>query len=354
MLFDKDDPITEKNIFKCPFCEASQIVKCGTREKKHETVQMFNCKKCNKKFTPNITKNRTFPLRVILESLTQYNKLDTLERSAAIVSGKYGIKVSATNIHNWLKDFHDFVPFHNRKMREFIGKKYDKKDVFVGSRMMHGLIYDFFYHRAKADLIIDDDFKHYGFKPLQDLLELVINECPHAQFTQGGKRASEIKGHFDLEQVKITRKENVATRTAAMILQAVSNNKLRHEVLQKFMLINDSVTVATEVPILLTQDDLSHYKHELGFKIPITLKDDEMITGHIDFVQIRNGAIHILDFKPSAKKERPIDQLMIYALALSRLTGLRLFHIKCAWFDQEDYFEFFPLHVVYKKKGRKK
>ena len=35
-------------------------------------------------------------------------------------------------------------------------------------------------------------------------------------------------------------------------------------------------------------------------------------------------------------------------------TGLRLFNIRCAWFDHEHYYEFFPLHVVYKKKGRKK
>jgi hypothetical protein len=57
-----------------------------------------------------------------------------------------------------------------------------------------------------------------------------------------------------------------------------------------------------------------------------------------------------MDFKPSAAKARPIEQLTIYALALSRLTGLRLHSFKCAWFDEDDYFEFFPLHVVYKKK----
>ena len=46
--------------------------------------------------------------------------------------------------------------------------------------------------------------------------------------------------------------------------------------------------------------------------------------------------------------------MTIYALALSRLTGIRLYHFKCAWFDSKDYFEFFPLHVVYKlKKGKK-
>jgi len=98
-------------------------------------------------------------------------------------------------------------------------------------------------------------------------------------------------------------------------MQAVTNNKLRHEILQEFMLINDSVTVATEVPVLLDKDDLLHYKNSLNFIVPITLEDEEIITGHIDIVQIRNGMIHILDYKPSAKKVKPIDQLTLYAFA---------------------------------------
>ena len=120
------------------------------------------------------------------------------------------------------------------------------------------------------------------------------------------------------------------------------------------MIANDSVTVATEVPIYLKREDLAHMQTQLGFEVYLKEKDKEMrlagecelpklITGHIDFVQIRNGSIHILDYKPNAEKERPIEQLTFYALALSRLTGLRLFEFKCAWFDEKNYFEFFPL-----------
>ncbi|MBU3965300.1 hypothetical protein KJ695_01085 [Patescibacteria group bacterium] len=61
-----------------------------------------------------------------------------------------------------------------------------------------------------------------------------------------------------------------------------------------------------------------------------------------------------MDYKPGAHKEKPVEQLTIYALALARLTSLRLYNFKCAWFDEENYYEFYPLHVVYKKKkGRK-
>ena len=50
-----------------------------------------------------------------------------------------------------------------------------------------------------------------------------------------------------------------------------------------------------------------------------------------------------LDYKPDARINRPIAQLTIYALALTRLVpGLRLFDIKRAWFNEEEYCEFFP------------
>ena len=190
--------------------------------------------------------------------------------------------------------------------------------------MFHGQIYDFGYHRAKTNCILQEDFKHYKFRPLQEFLELIVAECPHQIFKDNPWRASEYKDIFDLEQVKISPKTNVAPQLARLALQAVANNKLRHQVLQEFMLCNDSVTVAVEVPILLGSDDLFHYKNMLGFNVPLELGEGEAVTGHIDIVQIRNGAIHLLDYKPSATKQKPIAQLTLYALALARLTGLRL------------------------------
>ena len=76
------------------------------------------------------------------------------------------------------------------------------------------------------------------------------------------------------------------------------------------------------------------------------------ITGHIDFIQVRNGAVNILDYKPDARTNKPIAQIAIYALALTRLVpGLKLFDIKCAWFNEEEYCEFFPRTLFAHKKG---
>ena len=43
---------------------------------------------------------------------------------------------------------------------------------------------------------------------------------------------------------------------------------------------------------------------------------------------------------------------MVYALALSRRIRLPLYHFVCAWFDDRHYWEFFPLPVVHKKRGK--
>src|SRR6266851_9556193 len=86
-----------------------------------------------------------------------------------------------------------------------------------------------------------------------------------------------------------------------------------HRTEATFMLINDSVTVAVEVPVFLTQEDIRYYR-SCGFDVDF---ESDVITGHIDFLQIRNGHIHILDYKPDARKETHAHvQLTIYALAL--------------------------------------
>ena len=119
------------------------------------------------------------------------------------------------------------------------------------------------------------------------------------------------------------------------------------------MLANDSTTLAVEVPIWLLEDDIAAL--ERAYRVTILPRESfdparpdarhkpRLIRGHIDFLQARNGATHILDHKPDARTNRPIAQVAVYALALTRLVpGLRLFDIKCAWFNGACYNEPFP------------
>ena len=71
---------------------------------------------------------------------------------------------------------------------------------------------------------------------------------------------------------------------------------------------------------------------------------------HFDFPQLRSEYLHLLDYKPEpAKDKHAVTQLMLYAMALSRRTGLPVKAFKCAWFDERDYFEFFQPPAVYPK-----
>jgi len=352
MLLEKQGKKLEKIVTCCPYCQSSDVVKKGKRKKKMEDVQIYYCHHCQRKFTSQISKGKTYPLRIILESVTLFNRLLPLKEIVQKIKEKYGFQLSEQTILNWLKDYRGYLPF--LRMRDFIAKKYQPKEIIEEIHLLHGQIYDFKYHRAKTEAILDEDFKHYKLRQIKEFLELAAVECPHDIFRESQNRASEYHNFFNLDEVKIVRKDNTAGKLVRFVMQAVANNKLRHQILQEFMLVNDSVTVGVEVPVLLGQDDILHFQNELNWQVPIDLADEEVITGHIDFIQVRNGTIHIMDYKPSAAKVKPIDQLTLYALALSRLTSLRLFNFKCAWFDENDYFEFFPLHVVMKKKKRKR
>jgi PD-(D/E)XK nuclease superfamily len=110
------------------------------------------------------------------------------------------------------------------------------------------------------------------------------------------------------------------------------------------MLANDSTTLAVEVPIWIATETIRELEQEHDIRLlPEDAEPNTSITGRIDFLQVRNGAVHILDYKPDARTNRPIAQLTIYALALTKLiSGLKLFDIKCTWFNEDEYCEFFP------------
>ena len=329
----------------CPYCSSKNIVRKGVRQKKYETQQVYFCNDCKRKFTPQKIKGKQFPLAVIFDGLNFYNTGFTLEQSCHFLKEKYGMEVKSSTLSGWVKEFEPLCRYS--RMREYGLKLFSPNQVIKSVRLYHRQVFDFLYHQAKIALILQD-FKHFKFEPLREFLDIIAVECPHQVFKES-PRASEQKTKFDLSGVIVREKHNFACRIAEMVLQAVNDNKKRHEVLQRFMLSNDSVTVACETPVYMDMTDIEHMRDKLGFTIPFDTAGMGTITGHIDIIQLRNGAVHILDYKPDAKKQKPIEQLTLYALALSRLTGLRLFSMKCAWFDEKSYFEFFPLHVVLKK-----
>ena len=96
----------------------------------------------------------------------------------------------------------------------------------------------------------------------------------------------------------------------------------RHEKVEEFFLVNDSATVAVEVPVYLTKEES---------EFPKALAD------HIDVIQVRNNKVHILDYKPE-REGNAVNQLQLYAKCLKKRTGIS--NITCAYFDETDYSQF--------------
>lgn len=347
----------------CPHCQSRNFVKRGLRKIRFGSVQLYLCKnpECGKTFTAQSgAQSSKFPPNLVIECLNYYNLGFNFKETCSLVKQKFGAAPDPQTVSEWAEAHKELCRFS--RLRPYAVKMYKPADMVEVVTMAHRQLYRFRYHRAKTSLMLEEFGNRHLFR-LKEYLDAVSSETPH-QYFQNGERMSDMRSKFDTADMIVKSKTNYANHLAAFVLQSVADNKARHEAVQRFFLANDSVTVATEVPVYIRKEDIEHMENTLNFKITddgmIKIKGRKsqekmprLLTGHIDLVQIRNGQAHILDYKPKAAKERPIEQLTWYALALSRLTGLRLFNFTCAWFDEHGYYQFYPLHVVKKMRHGK-
>jgi transposase-like protein len=347
-------PHTAKAPETCPHCGGHSFTRRGTRKKKFEIVQLWRCASCKRMFTPApaALRNKTYPLRIIIEALTMYSlgysHAETLRRMKA----KFGRAIPDSTLSAWIAEHDDLLSY--RRLRDAGRRRFPPAQTIRSIKLYHRQVYRYAFHSPKLELL-RESAEHARLAPIGNFLEAIPLVCPHDLFRtqETSARASQAQPAFaDASRIIVNRKENTATRAAALIIPTVGDNRQRHARLQEFMLANDSVTLAVEVPIWLTEDDIRALEAKYGVELAPRNGAPRVITGHMDFLQVRNGAVHILDYKPDARTNKPIAQLAIYALALTRLVpGLRLFDIKSAWFNEYEYCEFFPRTLFVQKRG---
>ena len=333
----------------CPNCSSRQTKKHGTKKKKLQTLQRYFCYACKKTFTLQPDKNKTYPLNVILNALSYCNLGHSQQEASNMLSKRFKIKPSQKTISNWINEHKEICTFH--KLRSKAIKLFKPSEMLHKQTLNHIQPYAFKHHKAKLEILTKENTQ---FAAIKDYLQKINSkDFPHHIFTYPSEdngneqRASQIR--FNHLKINHVQKQNQANQLAKLAINLATSNKQKHEAIQNFMLINDSTTIAVEVPVYLTNWDAGYYRNQKGFIFPLN-NYTTPITGHIDILQIRNGLIHISDYKPEADKIQPIEQLTIYALALSRKLNLPLYFFKCAWFDESNYYEFFPLHAVYEKR----
>ena len=357
------NPATRKHPIACPHCGCKKLVRKGTRQKKLELVQLWQCTYCGHVFTPlpPEARNTTYPPRVIIDALTTYCLGYSLAETAERLHRRRGYTASKSSLARWLATYRALTTYTRLRSRRLA--LFPPHKTIATTKLYHRQVYEYAFHRPKLALLLgagEDQAKpttalarrtrereQPRFAALKDFLESVEDRCPHALFRASDRASKAGEDFLDPKRRVAVTKENTATRMAGLIIPTTANNRLRHGCLQSFMLAADSVTIAVEVPIWLREDDIAAIERQWGITLAPPASDGERIlTGHIDFVQVRNGAVYILDYKPDATTNKPFAQLTIYALALSHLTGIPLFDFKCAWFNEQQYCEFFPRTIL--------
>lgn len=296
----------------CPQCGSKKIKKKGKRHTRYEDRQRYGCNKCGHTFIREVTEHARYPFKLSMESISFYNPGYSARQTTGYLRRRFGIKVPEKTFRHWYTTNTSVLTYH--QLRSHIKQRYAPRELVKTFCLEHRQVYIYQIHYGKLDALFNE-----------------------AQ----GEHSSQYPVFL---KAQVTRKENDATKLAALALQIAPSNKKRHEAVQRFMLLNDSATLATEIPLYPTPADFAVLQSQ-GFTFPF---GEQPRTGHIDLVQFRGGFLHILDYKREASKEKHVvTQFTIYALALSQRTGIPVKAFKCAWFDEEDYFEFFPLPAVY-------
>ena len=300
----------------CPYCKRSFITKKGKRKEKQGSRQKYYCTLCRKTFVKRECKNKTYNAELIREAITLYNQGFTFEETANALNKRFKTSTTKSSIQRWIKEYQSICTY--APLRTAMRKRYGK-DIIVSKNFTYqGLAYNFKYHKGKLEILGE------MFPSLSSYIRRCEAGCP-AFFNDIDNRCSTLRLEVTIEK---NVSENLVCRRAALALCYFPTKKKRHSLIENFMLINDDTTVAVEIPVWLWEKNLKC-----------------SIAGHIDLIQVSQGCVYILDYKPDASREKDeqvASQLYLYASGLSFRAAIPLSRIRCAWFDDKSYVEFEP------------
>ncbi len=338
----------QAKIRSCPYCDSRNLIKKGVRKNHTRALQVYRCLNCRKYFTPLSAIRTKYSPELISRSLLLYYQGLTQENVSLLMKRKHKATIPRRTIGKWITGYKTICTFSTLRSKAI--SRNHSSSLTTSYALNHRQVYIYKKHDAKLNLLLQT-LDSISAKRLSSYLEDIMKPTfPHNLFQEQSpqvqtKRSSQLS--FQTLPFITRTNQNNANDLATLGLFLAHRAIERHPMIEEFMLTCDAKTIAIEVPVYLQRQELEYFQ-EKGFFLPIDAMHTP-ITGHIDVVQIRNGKIYILDYKPEAKKVNPVNQLILYALALASRTRLPLKTFVCAWFDEKDYFSFYPLHAVYQK-----
>lgn len=305
----------------CPKCNLStNIIKSGVRKIRNETIQIYFCKQCSKRFNDRKIPRTSYSPKLILQAISYFNLGHTLQETTKSMQRKYKTKVPISTLNSWIHRYENDLPFIKLRRRF----KIDPNLIIKKKKLQHQQPYLFQINTLKFNIACKK------FPQLRTYINSIFNDSKDYIYQMDEiLRCSELAKYYNMDKPEIKHiKKNLATSITNFALTLAKTKKDRHQIIEDFFLINDSVTIANEIPVYLLKEESNFENH---------------LTGHIDLIQIRNNKIHIIDYKPEAKNEKfAINQLFLYALALQIRTNIAPSNFECGYFDEQNYYQFTP------------
>ena len=151
------------------------------RKKKLEIVQVWRCASCKRNFTPGpaALRNKTYPIRLVLQALTLYDLGYSLSETAKRLKSKSGRAVSPSTIATWIGSHKEHTTF--RRLRAEATTIYPPEQTIRSIKLYHRQVYAYAYHRSKLTLSRCNP-QHRRFEALATFLESIPSTCPHELF----------------------------------------------------------------------------------------------------------------------------------------------------------------------------
>jgi transposase-like protein len=222
----------------CPKCSSSEyIIKSGSRIVREESVPLYFCKSCQKRFSDRKLSHTSYPPKLILSALTYYNTGHTLDMTLRTMRKRYKTKIPLTTFRNWINRYGDELPA--TKLR----KKYDldPNQTIKTRNLFHPQPYLFRVHSLKLNI------KGKQFPELKQYLNSMLNN-PMDRLFQSKKvlRVSEMVNTLNIPKPAIrTVKDSPACRMTDLALELAKTKSERHQKVEEFFLTNDSATYSS-------------------------------------------------------------------------------------------------------------
>src|SRR6266852_1232257 len=205
----------------CPQCSSKFTIKKGRRLNRYRILQVFQCRECLYKFTAAAGKNKTYPPRAILETISTYNLGNSISDTQRTIRKRLHVDIPEGTIRSWIRAHKSLTAYARLRA---IGRKLFNADAMIRSYLLrHKQVYRFQLHRAKLDLLFQN-VRHRHLAPAKNYLEAVGEDFAHSIFQTTEHRSSKFPTKL---AIPITRKENYATRLATLVLPTAAANKKR-------------------------------------------------------------------------------------------------------------------------------